>query len=96
MRSTYLVCYDICDDKRLRKVFQTMRDFGDHLQYSVFECQFTAVDLARCRDALGQIIKSTEDQVLFIDLGPTDGRGERVISALGKPYTPIDAPCVVV
>ena len=34
-----------CDDKRLRKVFQTMRAYGDHLQYSVFECQLTAMDL---------------------------------------------------
>ncbi len=32
MRTSYLICYDICDDKRLRKVFQTMRGFGDHLQ----------------------------------------------------------------
>ncbi|MBM4001524.1 MAG: CRISPR-associated endonuclease Cas2 [Planctomycetes bacterium] len=96
MRSTYLVCYDVCDDKRLRRVFRTMRDFGDHLQYSVFECQFQPADLARCRDALGDIINAAEDQVLFIDLGPTEGRGERVISALGKPYSPIDAPCFVV
>jgi CRISPR-associated protein Cas2 len=96
MRNTYLVCYDICDDKRLRKVFKTMRDFGDHLQYSVFECQFTAIDLARCRQALAEIIKHNEDQVLFIDLGPTAGRGERVITALGLPYSPIQAPCIVV
>ena len=45
MRSSYLVCYDICDDKRLKKVFKAMRGFGDHLQYSVFECQFTAADV---------------------------------------------------
>ena len=38
MRQSYLVCYDISDDKRLRKVFKTMRGYGDHLQYSVFEC----------------------------------------------------------
>ena len=49
MRSTYLVCYDISDDKRLRKVFQAMRNFGDHLQYSVFECQFTEVGLVKCQ-----------------------------------------------
>ena len=42
MRASYLVCYDIADDKRLRKVFKLMRGFGDHLQFSVFECQFTA------------------------------------------------------
>ena len=96
VRNTYLVCYDICDDKRLRKVYKTMRDFGDHLQYSVFECQFTPIDLARCRHILWQIIKRDVDQVLFVNLGPSSGRGERVISAIGVPYSPIDAPCIVV
>ncbi len=96
MRNTFLVCYDIRDDKRLRKVFKTMRDFGDHLQYSVFECQFTPVDLARCRHALSELIHHDQDQVLFVDLGPTEGRGDRVITALGQAYSPIDAPCVVV
>jgi CRISPR-associated protein Cas2 len=96
MRNTYLVCYDIRNDKRLRKVFKAMRDFGDHLQYSIFECQLTPIDLARCRHVLGQLIKHDEDQVLFVDLGPTEGRGERVISALGVPYSPLEAACIVV
>lgn len=96
MRQSYLVCYDISDDKRLRKVFQTMRNFGDHLQYSVFECQFTPMDLARCRAELSRIINHDEDQVLFVCLGPAEGRGERVITALGRPYTSLDSPCIVV
>jgi CRISPR-associated protein Cas2 len=96
MRTSYLICYDIADDKRLRRVFQIMRGFGDHLQYSVFECQLTAMDLARCRGMLAGVIHHEEDQVLFVSLGPAEGRGERVITALGKPYSPIDAPCIVV
>lgn len=96
MRISYLVCYDICDERRLRKVFQTMRNWGDHLQYSVFECQLTAMDLARCRSELAAIIHHAEDQVLFVNLGPAEGRGDRVITALGKPYSSIDAPCIVV
>lgn len=96
MRNTFLVTYDIRDDKRLRQVHKAMRDFGDHLQYSVFECQFTPADLARCRHLLGEIINHSVDQVLFVDLGPTEGRGERVITALGQPYSPIDAPCYVI
>jgi CRISPR-associated protein Cas2 len=96
MRTSYLVCYDICDDKRLRKVFKAMRNYGDHLQYSVFECQLTRTDLARCKAELNRIIHHDEDQVLFVDLGPADGRGDRVITALGKPYTNMDAPCVIV
>lgn len=96
MRHTFLVCYDIADDVRLRRVFKRMRDFGDHLQYSVFECQLTPTDLLRCRQALTELIHQREDQVLFIDLGPTEGRGERVITSLGIAYSPLDAPCVVV
>jgi CRISPR-associated protein Cas2 len=96
MRQSYLVCYDIANDKRLRKVFKTMRAFGDHLQYSVFECQFTASDLVRCRTQLSAIIHHDEDQVLFVHLGPAEGRGDRVITALGLPYTNVDAPCIVI
>lgn len=96
MRNSYVIAYDISDPKRLRKVFQTMRKYGDHLQFSVFECQLTAADLVRCRNELAQIIHHKEDQVLFVDLGPAEGRGDRVITALGKPYTSLDAPCIVV
>jgi CRISPR-associated protein Cas2 len=96
MRTSYLVCYDICDDKRLRRVFKTMRGYGDHLQYSVFECQLTATDLVRLRAELSEIIHHIQDQVLFVNLGPAEGRGDRVITALGKPYVAVDAPCIVV
>lgn len=96
MRTTYLVCYDICDDKRLRKVFRLMRGYGDHLQYSVFECALSSVELAKLRTALAGLIDHGEDQVLFVSLGPAEGRGDRVITAIGKPYTNVDAPCFVV
>ena len=96
MRHSYLVCYDISDEKRVRMVFKAMKDYGDHLQFSVFECQFTPTDLAECRAELSKIIHHTEDQVLFVCLGPAEGRGDRVITALGKPYSAIDSPCIVV
>lgn len=96
MRNSFIVCYDICDPKRLAKVFKTMRAWGDHLQYSVFECQLSRTDLARLRAKLTEIIHHTEDQVLFVDLGPAEGRGDRVISAIGKPYVNVDAPLIVV
>jgi CRISPR-associated protein Cas2 len=96
MRTSYLVSYDISDDKRLRLVFKVMRGYGDHLQYSVFECQLTPTDLIRLRGELNAIIHRNEDQVLFVNLGPAEGRGDRVITALGRPYTKVDASCIVV
>ncbi len=96
MRHTYLVCYDISNDLRRARVLKTMKGFGDHLQYSVFECQLNATGLAQCRHALGKVIHHRDDQVLFVNLGPSEGRGDRVISALGRAYAPLDAPCIVV
>ncbi len=96
MRKSYLVCYDVANDKRLRKVFKIMRGYGDHLQFSVFECQLTATDLVRLRAELAGVIHHEEDQVLFVDLGPAEGRGDRVITALGKAYTAVSSPCIVV
>jgi len=42
---------------------------------------------------LAEVINHDEDQVLFVAIGPTEGRGDRVITALGLPYTKLDAPC---
>lgn len=96
MRTTYLVCYDVADDKRLRKVFKTCRNFGDHLQFSIFECDLSPAEKVELETTLGNIIKHDEDQVLFVSLGPSEGRGDRVITALGLPYVKLDAPCYVV
>jgi CRISPR-associated protein Cas2 len=96
MRTTYIICYDICDPKRLRDVFKTMRDWGDHLQYSIFECRLTRSELVKLKAELAEIIHHDDDQVLFVDLGPSGARGDRVIVSLGKPYTAVDAPCVIV
>lgn len=95
MRITYLVCYDIADDKRLRRVFKTCKNYGSHLQFSVFECDLNPMEKSRFEAELRELIHHDEDQVLFVSLGPADGRGDRVISALGKPYVTVDAPCYV-
>lgn len=95
-RTTYIVSYDITNDKRLRKVFQICKNHGTHLQYSVFECDLTPRERTTLERELKGVIKHDEDQVLFISLGPAEGRGDRVIAALGMPYARFDAPCYVV
>jgi CRISPR-associated protein Cas2 len=96
VRKIYLVTYDIADDKRLRKVFKTMRNWGDHLQYSVFECQLNPTELLRLKAELSQLINNAQDQVLFVDLGPAAGRAQKVIEALGQPYVTIASPCLII
>ena len=56
MQNSYLVTYDIADAKRLRQVFKTMKNWGNHIQFSVFECQLTKIDLLECQSELQEII----------------------------------------
>jgi CRISPR-associated protein Cas2 len=95
MRNTYIVCYDVADPKRLRRVFKVCKDFGQHLQFSVFECDLTASEKLLFEEKLGAEIKREEDQVLFIHLGPTEQRGQREITAVGLPYVNVDIACFV-
>ena len=95
MRKTYLICYDISHEKRLAKVAKTMRGYGERVQYSVFECQLNGRDLARCRADLSAVIDHRKDQIIFVDLGPAEGRGDRVIVSLGRAYSVLDAPCII-
>ena len=96
MRTTYLICYDICDEKRLRRVFKICKDYGSHVQYSVFESDVSQIEKTELERKLSAEINAREDQVLFVELGPATGRGERVIHALGRPYSNIDVSCYVV
>lgn len=84
MRRLYLVAYDICEPRRLRKVFKTMQGFGEHLQLSVFQCDLTPIDRVEMQAALQEIIDQNEDKVLIIDLGPTDPFPVKSIQTLGQ------------
>lgn len=71
MRRRYLVTYDISDDKRLQRTFKALKDYGEHLQYSVFICDLNSVERIRMEVALKEIINEKSDQVLIVDLGLT-------------------------
>jgi len=60
-----VVSYDIPDDKRRKKVMDTLENFGAHVQYSVFECELKAEHYKRMRERLNHLIVSKEDNVRF-------------------------------
>ena len=95
MRHSFIVTYDICDPKRLRKVFKLCKGYGVHLQFSVFECDLSSIEKIAMETQLREIIHSGEDQILFIDLGLSNSRGELAITSVGQSYTRFDLPCFV-
>jgi CRISPR-associated protein Cas2 len=84
MRRLYLVTYDICEPRRLRKVFKAMQGFGEHLQLSVFQCDLSAIDRIEMQAELQKIIDPNEDKVLIIDLGTSDPYPVKSFQMLGK------------
>jgi len=86
MRRRYLVTYDIADEKRLKKVFKVMKDYGDHLQFSVFLCDLNEIEKIRMESAIRSFMNEKSDQVLIVDLGiATRQVDEESFYALGRP-----------
>jgi CRISPR-associated protein Cas2 len=96
MRTLFIVTYDIASPRRLKKVFSTLRGYGDHLQLSVFRCELSGKERAQLVGDLLEVINSREDQVLFFPLGPASGQNHGNVKALGRPYIPMERGAKVV
>jgi CRISPR-associated protein Cas2 len=60
-----VVSYDIPEDKRRTKVMKLLRNFGAHVQYSVFECELKDVAYQQLRERLAKLIAPQVDSVRF-------------------------------
>ncbi len=61
-----VISYDISNDKRRRKVAQTMESYGYRVQYSVFECDLTRKQLLKLQKTLRPFVKTQEmDSIRF-------------------------------
>ena len=66
-----IVSYDIPDDKRRNKVSQTLENYGNRVQYSVFECIMEKEMFEKMKDKLKELIKLEEDSIRFYQLCET-------------------------
>ncbi len=92
---TYIVTYDISDKRRWRKVFKTMRGFGEWLQLSVFQCRLSNRRRAELETKLRELVKVGEDHVLVIDIGSADNTNI-VVMSIGKTFSGIERQAVVI
>lgn len=90
--TSFLVCYDISDPKRLRKVAKICEDFGYRRQLSVFLVRVSATEFVRLRTRLYEAVNLDEDQVLFL---PLCGKCCGGIESLGRPTDPAESKDVV-
>lgn len=84
MRRCYLVCYDIRDAKRLRRVHRVMKGYGEPWQYSVFFCVLRDIDRVRMQSDLESEMNLNDDQTLVIDLGGDEEQAREAAAVIGK------------
>ena len=60
-----VVSYDIVDDRRRTKVMKTLKGYGEHVQYSVFECRLEANHLAELRKRLKRLVTPVDSIRLY-------------------------------
>lgn len=85
MRNRYIVCYDVADPKRLHKTYKKMNGYGDPVQYSVFQCELSDMELLYMQDDLKGILNLQEDRVLIVNTGPSGNAISKHISTMGAP-----------
>ena len=59
----YVVSYDIPDAKRRTRLAKTLKDYGDRVQYSVFECILDRDLLEDMVARIGPIVSKKKDRV---------------------------------
>ena len=63
-----VVSYDIRDDGRRAKVCNELKNYGEHIQYSVFECDLSKGQIEQMQASLGSLIHRTEDSIRYYSL----------------------------
>lgn len=63
-----VVSFDIADDHRRYRVGRTLEEYGQRIQYSVFELEVDSRDLIRLKSRLEGIMDFGEDRLLILPL----------------------------
>lgn len=73
-----IVSYDIPDDRRRDRVMKALKDFGAHVQYSLFECDLKPEVYTRLRERLAKLVDKKEDNIRFYMLCQEDVKKRKV------------------
>lgn len=61
----WVITYDITDDLRRSRLVKVIEKFGVRVNYSVFECMLTDVQLCKLQEKLDKLILPSEDSVIY-------------------------------
>ncbi|MFQ5740952.1 MAG: CRISPR-associated endonuclease Cas2 [Acidobacteriota bacterium] len=59
----WVVSYDVFDDRRRNALARLLEEWGERVQYSVFECRLNPSQMSYLRRKTGGILELSRDQV---------------------------------
>ncbi len=60
-----VVSYDVVDDRKRTRISKALKNYGERVQKSVFECRIDDQQFIRMKKALESIMDMNEDSVRF-------------------------------
>ena len=72
MTDFIVICFDVCDPRRLRRVSNELENFGKRVQRSIFECYLDDGELTELKNRLRDHIDEQEDHVRYYRLCSKD------------------------
>ena len=81
----WVVCYDVPDDRRRNKVAEILDDYGDRVQYSVFEVQVAEEHFNRMVRRLRAVLDNSEDSVRIYPACQRCAAGALVLGRRSQP-----------
>lgn len=58
-----LICYDISDQNRRTRIFKILKDYGNNVQFSIFECSIDQKTYSELENKLKTEINSQDDSI---------------------------------
>ena len=84
---------DAAGRRRLRRIAKTCQNYGQRVQFSVFECEVTPADWVKLRARLLEEMSQEKDSLRFYFLG-ADGK-RRIEHAGNRKPVDLDGPLMV-
>lgn len=64
----WVIAYDIADDLRRSRIVKLIEKCGIRVNYSVFECFLTDVQLKKLQEQIGKLMLPAEDTIIYYPL----------------------------
>lgn len=93
-KTHYIICFDVHDDKRRRRLVRWLETFSFRIQYSVFAVNTDGNELAKIREGI-ELATDESDSVCIFPINQKDWNGKIVYGAQSRELELLDSDVII-